>query len=186
MKSSYFKQKAGIANPPLCALGVTARNLAWAGAMAGMLGFAGCDSASPESQEPAGLALPGEPALGASWPDGTKKIEWYIENGDTVGLRMYHANGQVDREGALDHGQRVGVWQAFHPNGNPWARHEYQVGTQVGSYQTWHPNGKPHITGQYDANGQRTGAWTFHDSTGALVGEKRFDLPVPPDSVAQP
>lgn len=161
----------------------------------GALGFwvaaalgAGCSDVptSETTTQQEGLVLPGEPVVGAAWPDGSKKIEWHIEQGDTVGLRMYHSNGQVDREGALDHGARVGVWNAYHPNGNPWARHTYVEGIQTGAYQTWHPNGTPHITGQYDADGNKVGSWRFQDSTGAVVGEKSFDLPVSPDSVSKP
>lgn len=160
-----------------------ARAVAWT---AGVMLALGCDQKPQETTDYQGVELPGVPVLGATWPDGTKKIEWHVAAGDTVGIRAYHENGSVEREGALDAGQRSGTWQAYHPNGKPWARHEYADGKQVGVYQTWHPNGTPHITGQYDADGQRTGTWTFQDSTGALVGEKRFDLPVAPDSGTNP
>jgi antitoxin component YwqK of YwqJK toxin-antitoxin module len=169
---------------PLCLPG--GRALLWAIWATWALLVLGCNGTGKEGAESQRLELPGEPVVGASWPDGTKKIEWHITAGDTVGMRAYHANGEVDREGALDAGQRSGTWQAYHPNGNPWARHEYRDGKQVGAYQTWHPNGTPHITGQYDADGRRTGTWIFQDSTGAIVGEKRFDLPVAPESGVQP
>ena len=91
-------------------------------------------------------------AVEVTWPDGSPRTAYVVLEGDTVGFRAWHENGQLDREGGLKDGQRDGKWQAFYDDGTPWAEHEYAAGVQIGAYRTWYPNGTPNIEGQYDAD----------------------------------
>jgi antitoxin component YwqK of YwqJK toxin-antitoxin module len=108
-------------------------------------------------------------AVEVTWPDGSPRTAYVVLEGDTVGFRAWHENGQLDREGGLKDGQRDGKWQAFYDDGTPWAEHEYAAGVQIGAYRTWYPNGTPNIEGQYDATGKPTGEWQFYDPQGRVA-----------------
>ena len=107
----------------------------------------------------------------AAWPTGQVRRQVLLEKGDSVEVRMFHENGVVDRIGRYRGGEKVGVWQAFYPDGAKWAEHQYEAGVQIGPYTTWHPNGQVAIEGHYNAEGQPTGTWLFFDSLGNVQRE---------------
>lgn len=101
-----------------------------------------------------------------TWPDGSPRTAYVVVEGDTVGFRAWHENGELDREGGLLEGKRDGMWRAFYDDGTPWAEHEYDAGLQIGAYRTWYPNGTLNIEGAYDRTGKPTGEWVFYDPQG--------------------
>lgn len=113
-----------------------------------------------------------ERVVTAKWPSGEVKREADVANGDTLAVRVYHENGQVDRVEAYDaEGRKSGVWQAFYPDGKPWSEHHYREGVQIGAYRTWHPSGALYIDGAYGDDGTPTGTWRFFAPDGSVLRE---------------
>lgn len=125
------------------------------------LAIAGCGS-EPEVDQ----------VVTATWPSGEVKREADVAQGDTLAVRVYHENGQLDRVEAYDaEGRKSGVWQAFYPDGKPWSEHRYREGVQIGAYRTWHPNGALYIDGLYGDDGRPTGTWRFLAPDGSVMRE---------------
>jgi antitoxin component YwqK of YwqJK toxin-antitoxin module len=111
-----------------------------------------------------------EQVVTAKWPSGAVKREADVVSGDTLAVRVYHENGQVDRVEAYDtEGRKSGIWQAFYPDGKPWSEHHYREGVQIGAYRTFHPNGALYIDGSYGEDGTPSGTWRFYSADSTLL-----------------
>ena len=113
-----------------------------------------------------------EPVVVARWPEGAVRREADVVGGDTLAVRAFHANGQLERVEAYDaEGRKSGVWMAYYSDGRPWSEHRYEAGVQIGAYRTWHPAGALYLEGTYDAQGVPTGTWRFFGPDGQLARE---------------
>jgi antitoxin component YwqK of YwqJK toxin-antitoxin module len=57
----------------------------------------------------------------------------------------------------------------------------YRDGYRQGDAVTYYPNGMMRYQGRY-YNGEKTGIWTFYDTTGVLIKKVDMDLPQKDDA----
>ena len=79
--------------------------------------------------------------------------------------------GQV--EGRWSDGRRVGQWQAWHENGQPWVQGEYDNNEQAqGTWQYYDPQGRP--CGRAQFQGIKIGEWTEWNLQGDTIGHGSY------------
>jgi len=114
----------------------------------------------------------------STYPDGQIKIEqeFYMEGEDSIFVfqRIYGIKGVVQLAGALENGERHGIWQSFYPDGTSWSKTEFDKGIFEGETTTWYKNGIVRYTGFYK-NGKEDGEWRWYDSTGTFIRKVEFD-----------
>jgi antitoxin component YwqK of YwqJK toxin-antitoxin module len=88
-------------------------------------------------------------------------------------FRVWHANGQLARQGEYRHNLPVGKFTWFYANGQKQMEGTYVDGKQEGRWTWWHQNGMRQIAGDY-RDGVAHGKWQWWDEDGKLA--KTSDL----------
>lgn len=99
-----------------------------------------------------------------------------VEPKEIVDVVEYYPQGGVKLKGKSQGGDRLGRWISFYPNGLKWSEIEYRNGIKEGDAISYFPNGMMRYQGRY-YNDERTGIWTFYDTTGALIQRVDMDMP---------
>ena len=90
------------------------------------------------------------------------------------GPQTIHTKDGGRMEGMMRHGQRIGVWTSYFPNGTVRSQNTYVDGKEEGPTVVNHPNGIPFYVGQY-RHGVNHGEWVFYDEQGNEIKRARFD-----------
>lgn len=90
----------------------------------------------------------------------------------------YYSNGLLKEKGFCRGMQKVGLWEAFHTNGNLsetgyYTLSEYSNSLKHGLWKSYHSNGKLETIGEY-AKGIRHGPWKKYFSDGSLSDSKVY------------
>lgn len=106
------------------------------------------------------------------WPEGGPRAEYEVAR-DLEGheqkhgrYRSFHANGQLESEGAFEHDLESGPWVFHHPDGTLAAKGSFADGLRSGTWETFHPDGSPESKGGY-VRGARDGRWNFWRADGS-------------------
>lgn len=99
-----------------------------------------------------------------------------VEQKEIVDVVEYYPGGGVKLKGKSQGGDRIGRWISFYPNGLRWSEVEYRKGLREGDAISYFPNGMMRYQGRY-YNNERTGIWTFYDTTGTLIQRIDMDMP---------
>lgn len=83
-------------------------------------------------------------------------------------FRLWHANGQLSREGEYRYNLPVGKATWFYSNGQKKMEGTYLDGKQDGSWIWWHQNGMKQIAGDY-REGVASGTWHWWNDDGKLA-----------------
>lgn len=110
--------------------------------------------------------------------DGSPKVVRTVELEGTDSIpvfeRVYHSNGSISMEGALNSaGERSGKWKAYYPDGTLWSEGEFKKGKRHGGSNVYHQNGQLRSSGQYK-DGKQSGSWKFWNEQGKLIEEKKY------------
>ncbi|WP_425618451.1 hypothetical protein NA78x_002156 [Anatilimnocola sp. NA78] len=82
-------------------------------------------------------------------------------------FRIWHANGQLARQGEFRYNLPVGKASWFYSNGQKQMEGSYVDGKQDGTWTWWHQNGLKQIAGDY-REGTPVGQWSWWKETGKL------------------
>jgi len=103
-------------------------------------------------------------------------------------FRVWHANGQLAREGEFRYNLPVGKTIFYYANGQKQMEGTYVDGKQEGTWTWWHQNGLKQISGDY-RDGVAVGKWQWWKDDGKLAQKSNFttakvaNIPAPlPDS----
>jgi antitoxin component YwqK of YwqJK toxin-antitoxin module len=103
-------------------------------------------------------------------------------------FRVWHANGQLARQGEFRYNLPVGKTTWYYANGQKQMEGTYVDGKQEGTWTWWHQNGIKQIAGDYD-DGVAVGKWQWWKEDGKvaqktnLTAAKVANIPSPqPDS----
>lgn len=103
-------------------------------------------------------------------------------------FRVWHANGQLARQGEFRYNLPVGKATWYYANGQKQMEGTYVDGKQEGSWIWWHQNGIKQIAGDY-RDGVATGKWQWWKEDGKLAQKSNMtsakvaNIPSPlPDS----
>ncbi len=120
-------------------------------------------------------------------------------DGKQHGYWIITENNVKTEEGRFDHGNKVGVWKGYYPNGsikqiltykenkpNGYAKFYYENGNiseegiwlenkWVGDYKYYHPNGTPAYEWKYSETGKRTGVQRYFHDNGKLMIEGEWN-----------
>lgn len=83
---------------------------------------------------------------------------------------LWHANGQVMRQGDFDHDQPVGTHSWWFPNGQLAVRGDFREGSRHGEWTWWHGNGQILATGTY-RYGDPAGLFVWRRNDGSVIAE---------------
>jgi antitoxin component YwqK of YwqJK toxin-antitoxin module len=83
-------------------------------------------------------------------------------------FRVWHANGQLARQGEFRYNLPVGKATWYYPNGQKQMEGTYVDGKQEGTWTWWHMNGLKQIQGEYK-EGVAVGKWQWWKEDGKLV-----------------
>ncbi len=122
--------------------------------------------------------------IGGTWVgDSTKRMlgcqvcrakpDDSIEQIQTGTWTWWHANGQIEKQGALDDGKQVGHWSFFYDNGKPMLSGDYAMGAERGPWIGAYRNGQRRFEGSY-ADGKPVGEWTSWQDTGAVLSHGSY------------
>lgn len=89
-------------------------------------------------------------------------------------FRMWHANGQLAREGEYRFNLPVGKATWFYSNGQKRMEGTYVDGKQEGNWTWWHLNGMKQIAGDYRA-GVASGTWHWWNDDGKLARKSKLN-----------
>ncbi len=100
------------------------------------------------------------------------QVDEYPRNGT---FRRFHDGGeQVEIEGELRDGVRVGTWRWYYPNGQLHWEIEHVDGLKEGRETGWHENGEKMYEGDNAAD-KRTGSWTWWHDNGEFKQTYHYD-----------
>ena len=105
------------------------------------------------------------------YPNGTVKSRGPVlqdekDNYIKVGLwTAWHENGQKKEEGEYQDGRRAGDWMYWHENGRKLGEGKFANGKEAGVWTYWYENGQKQEEGEYE-NGQKAGTWTYWHENG--------------------
>jgi hypothetical protein len=103
--------------------------------------------------------------------DGTlhgPTADWHTsEEIEYSGLRLVY-------QGQYDDGQEVGVWRAWHPNGEKKSENHYLREFEIVAHLFWYPNGRPRAAYQYWQR-KRHGSEIYWEESGELDSVRVFD-----------
>lgn len=85
-------------------------------------------------------------------------------------FESFYPNGELQAQGYVENGKRVGKWTSFHPNGNKQSENEYNQGTLEGKTMATFPNGQMMYIGYY-SDGKYDGQWMYFKKDGTLDKE---------------
>ncbi|QDU27443.1 MORN repeat variant [Anatilimnocola aggregata] len=88
-------------------------------------------------------------------------------------FRIWHANGQLARQGEFRYNLPVGKASWYYSNGQKQMEGTYVDGKQDGTWTWWHQNGIKQIAGDY-RDGVPVGKWSWWKETGKLA--QRSDM----------
>lgn len=103
------------------------------------------------------------------WSSGKKKWAGRFELRGRFGIdvRPFEEQGGSRGENV---GKKVGVWEWFHPNGQPMESHEFRNGVLEGPSRSWDEKGRLRSEGRH-VGGEKDGRWTaweYDDSRGKV------------------
>ena len=84
-----------------------------------------------------------------------------------------YESGKTKMEGAIENGQRTGLWKVYFEDGTLWSEGEYVDGKRNGTAKNYYPNGKLRYEGMFKQD-QKIGRWKFYNEQGQLIEEKDF------------
>jgi hypothetical protein len=77
------------------------------------------------------------------WEDGTLRSECeFPEDGRSITMSFWHANGKLEAQGTAIHGRRFGHWDFYHPNGERESSGELFDGKREGEWSKWNECGE--------------------------------------------
>lgn len=109
-------------------------------------------------------------------------VKYYADNANyemdksgkiSANIRSFYADGTLEEQGMLLHGEKHGTWTKFDENGNKVSTGKYNMGLKDGNWKVWDSNGTLRVEMNYE-NGKRTGSWKMFDENGNLVSEKDY------------
>jgi hypothetical protein len=121
------------------------------------------------------------PERRAVWFDQERtrpRREWHVlilADNTTVahGSDVQHfADGKLEHERAYRHGEPIGTWKSWWPNGHPRMEATYGT-TEATPMRWWHENGQLSSEGSA-RNGLKEGEWTFWSATGVVAAKGRY------------
>lgn len=101
-----------------------------------------------------------------TWPSGGRRAEYEVAHDDEGReekhgpYRSWHENGELEAEGAFEHGKENGAWIFRHPDGTTAASGHYADALKSGTWETFYPGGRPESKGAW-VRGARDGRWSF-------------------------
>ena len=84
---------------------------------------------------------------------------------------LYHANGEIDEQGAYAMGEEVGRWDWWYESGEKKAVGQFENGDRVGRWTWWHENGQKATQGNYE-DGTLSGRWMGWTKEGKLARQE--------------
>jgi antitoxin component YwqK of YwqJK toxin-antitoxin module len=97
---------------------------------------------------------------------------------------IWHANGQLARQGEFDLDAPVGGLNAWYSNGQKQLEGTYVDGRQEGVWTWWHANGQKAASGEYH-DARPHGKWLWWNATGELAHKTDFSRSRPVVSAAE-
>jgi len=102
---------------------------------------------------------------------------------------IWHANGQLARQGEYDRDQPVGKVAAWFANGQQQLEGQYADGQQSGVWTWWHENGQRAASGAF-SGGVAVGGWSWWNTAGKIaqrsdLSPQRAPLEVAPEGLSE-
>ena len=117
-------------------------------------------------------------AFGETMKDLVKRDGIYYKKFSTVPF-----TGTVKglEQGKFRNGKKQGLWVAYHPNGQLWAKEAYRNGKRNGHWVGYYPSGRLMFKGTYKDE-RKEGSWVWYNKDGTpskdLTGTYRNDVKV--------
>lgn len=88
-------------------------------------------------------------------------------------IQSFYADGSLEEQGMLLHGEKHGAWVKYDEAGNKESQGKYNSGLKDGNWKVWDSNGTLRVEMNYE-NGKRIGVWKMYDADGNLLSEKDY------------
>ncbi|MFT5183322.1 MAG: antitoxin component YwqK of YwqJK toxin-antitoxin module [Flavobacteriales bacterium] len=110
------------------------------------------------------------------YSSGNPEIILLCEEGsdEIIYQKVMFDNQSIKIEGALEAGEKDGLWISYYDDGQIWTKNTYKSGVLEGSYEMFNRNGKPKLEGHYKA-GKESGIWKVYDENGKFIEERLMD-----------
>ncbi len=88
-------------------------------------------------------------------------------------IQSFYANGSIEEQGMLLHGEKHGAWMKYDEDGNKTSQGKYNSGLKDGNWKVWDSNGTLRVEMNYE-DGKRIGSWKMYDADGNLLSQKDY------------